>query len=179
MTTIMSSPRATVSDAGFNELVTAHRAAILAYATRLAGGDVHRAEDAAQEVWIRAWNHRERLSAERGSVRGWLLRVTHNVVIDQHRTRSARATEVELATGLDQRATGDRCDDVLTSLTVRPVLDRLTKPHREIIVEVYFRDRTAAQAAATLRVPIGTVKSRLHHALRTLRDLVPAPTPCY
>ena len=177
MTAVTSSPRATVSDAGFNELVAAHRAAILAYATRLTGGDVHRAEDASQEVWIRAWNHRERLTSERGSVRGWLLRVTHNVVVDQHRARSARATEVELAAGIDRPATGDRCDDVLTSLAVRPVLDRLAKPHREIIIELYFRDRTATQAAATLRLPVGTVKSRLHHALRTLRDLVPAPIP--
>ncbi|WP_424187117.1 sigma factor-like helix-turn-helix DNA-binding protein [Actinokineospora sp. G85] len=47
-------------------------------------------------------------------------------------------------------------------------------PHRATLAEVYFADRTAAGAAAVLRVPVGTVKSRVHNALRALRTTLPA-----
>ncbi|GLW89283.1 hypothetical protein Aglo03_00990 [Actinokineospora globicatena] len=57
---------------------------------------------------------------------------------------------------------------------VDTALDSLPEPHRKTVVEVYFADRTAAAAAVTLKVPVGTVKSRLHYALRALRESAPA-----
>lgn len=174
MTAMLSRARNTDTTI-FDELVHTHRGALLAYATRLAGGDRHRAEDALQEVWIRAWRNLDKLVAERGSVRGWLLRVTHNVVIDQHRNRAARPTEVDIDGRVDTAGATDRHDETLVALTVAEVLDSLGEQHRAAVVEVYFRDRTAAQAATVLGVPVGTVKSRLHYALRTLRETVPTP----
>jgi len=161
------------AETSFDELVRLHRGPLLAYATRLTGGDRYRAEDALQEVWIRAWRNLDRLVAERGSVRGWLTRVTHNVVIDQHRNRSARPTEVGIEGRPDAAAAGDRHDETLVAMTVAGALDTLGEQHRAAVVEVYLRDRTAAQAATVLGVPVGTVKSRLHYALRTLRDIMP------
>lgn len=158
-----------------DELVRTHCGTLLAYATRLTGGDRHRAEDALQEVWIRAWRNLDKLVAERGSVRGWLLRVTHNVVIDQHRNRAARPTEVDIAGRRDTAGTADRHDETLVAMTVARALDALGEQHRAAVVEVYLRDRTAAQAATVLGVPVGTVKSRLHYALRTLREVMPTP----
>jgi RNA polymerase sigma-70 factor, ECF subfamily len=165
----------THSVAVLDKIIASNHDTLLAYATKLAGGDRHRAEDALQEVWLRAWHRIDRLDEDHGSVRGWLLRVTHNVVIDQHRRRSARPTEVPIDTGFDRAVQTDSCDDLLTSVAVRGALNGLAKKHRETLVEVYLRDRTAAQAATVLRVPVGTVKSRLHFALRSLRELLQTP----
>jgi RNA polymerase sigma-70 factor, ECF subfamily len=52
---------------------------------------------------------------------------------------------------------------------VARALARLSPEHRAVLREVYFADRTAAQAAEVLGLPVGTVKSRVHHALRRLR----------
>jgi RNA polymerase sigma-70 factor (ECF subfamily) len=45
----------------------------------------------------------------------------------------------------------------------------LTEAHRDVVVELYFRDRSVADAARILRVPEGTVRSRAYYALRALR----------
>ncbi|WP_026422040.1 sigma-70 family RNA polymerase sigma factor [Actinokineospora inagensis] len=154
--------------AEFDTLVATHRAALLSYARRVTG-DPHRAEDVVQETWIRAWRHREKLTEDRGSVRSWLMRVAHNIAVDQHRGRAARPAEVELPE-VDVTSAPARTDEVLDKVVVDAALEALPEPHRKTVVEVYFADRTAAAAAITLQVPVGTVKSRLHYALRALRE---------
>jgi RNA polymerase sigma-70 factor (ECF subfamily) len=66
-------------------------------------------------------------------------------------------------------------DEVETRIVVDGVLHHLSDQHRTALVEVYFADRTASSAADVLGVPVGTVKSRVHNALRTLRDAIPQP----
>jgi RNA polymerase sigma-70 factor (ECF subfamily) len=161
--------------ATLDSVVADHGPALLAYATRLTGGDRHAAEDVVQETWLRAWRHVDRLTEDLGSVRGWLMRVAHNIAIDQYRGRRSRPTEVELP---EQDVPGAPVipapsDEVETRVVVDAVLDNLSAVHRDTLVEVYFADRTALSAASVLGVPVGTVKSRIHNALHTLRDVLP------
>ncbi|GAA3677658.1 sigma-70 family RNA polymerase sigma factor [Lentzea roselyniae] len=156
-------------------IITTHGAGLLAYATRLCRGDFHLAEDAVQETWIRAWRHVDRLTESQGSVRGWLMRVVHNVIVDQYRSRAARPTEIEMPEA-DPTRDDEHCDEVLNRVVMDKVLEDLPTPHRETVVEVYFADRTAAAAADVLDVPVGTVKSRVHNALRMLRASMPDET---
>jgi RNA polymerase sigma-70 factor, ECF subfamily len=152
-------------------VMRAHGAALLAYATRLTQ-DRHLAEDVVQETWLRAWRHVDRLE-HMSSVRAWLKRVAHNVAVDQHRCRRARPTEVELsAPALESLAVvPGPSDEVENRMVVDAVLDHLPTGYRHALVEVYFADRTATSAATHLGIPVGTVKSRVHKALRTLRAL--------
>lgn len=162
-------------DVSIDAVMSAHGAALHTYATRLTGGDRHAAEDVVQETWVRAWRNLERLTENHGSVRGWLMRVAHNIAVDQHRGRRARPTEVELPDqDLEYAAVQPPAsDEVETRVVVGAILDRMSPVHRDTLVEVYYADRTAASAAKALGVPAGTVKSRLHNALRALRDVVP------
>ncbi|MGF7239520.1 MAG: sigma-70 family RNA polymerase sigma factor [Frankia sp.] len=155
----------------FNQLVRLHRTTLLSYATRLTGGDRARAEDVVQETFLRAWHNLDRLTPERGSVNGWLRRVAHNVVVDGYRSRQARLIELELAPEhAEVSAQQDHAETVLLAVAVDAALNRIWPEHRAALVEVYLRDRTSAQAAAVLGIPEGTVKSRVHHALRSLRE---------
>lgn len=159
-----------------DSVIRAHRAALLSYTTRLTR-DRYLAEDVVQETWLRAWRHQNRLTEDFGSVRAWLFRVAHNVAIDMHRNRRARPTEVDIPSDeLDQvAAIPDPGDEVENRLLVGSILDDLTECHRDTLVAVYFADRTANSAANVLGIPVGTVKSRVHHALRTLRDRLNMP----
>ncbi len=153
----------------FNQLVFAQRAALTAYTVRLVGGDLARAEDIVQETFVRAWRSLDRLTPEQGSVNGWLRRVAYNLAVDGHRRRQVRPTEVELEHP-DVAAQDDSTDGVLSSMLVEQVLSTIWPEHRAVLVEVYLHDRTSAQAAEVLGIPVGTVKSRLHYALRLLRS---------
>lgn len=53
---------------------------------------------------------------------------------------------------------------------LREVLSRLSEPHREVVLMRYIDDMTQDEIAEALDIPVGTIKSRLHHAIKTLRE---------
>jgi len=148
-------------------LYAEHGRALLVYVTRVTG-DRHQAEDIVQETLIRAWHNAASLTPERGSVRGWLLRVARNIIIDRHRARQSRPTEVE-ESATEPPDGRNESDQVLDTLHMLDALGNLKLEHRAVLVEVYYRGRTLVEAADVLGVPVGTVKSRIYYALRALR----------
>ncbi|WP_202865805.1 sigma-70 family RNA polymerase sigma factor [Kribbella turkmenica] len=158
-------------------LYAEHGRSLLAYATRLTG-DRAAAEDVVQETLVRAWKHADDLTEGKGSVRGWLLTVARNIVTDRARARAARPTEVA---DVEERTPveGDHSESVVNTMVVLDALDQVSAEHREVLVQLYYRGRSVAEAAKELGVPPGTVKSRSYYALRALRavmsgDPVPA-----
>ena len=63
----------------------------------------------------------------------------------------------------------DETERVLRTMTVANALRTLSDPHREILIETYFKGRTVPEAAEVLGLPLGTAKSRVYYALRALR----------
>ncbi|MGH3094388.1 MAG: sigma factor-like helix-turn-helix DNA-binding protein [Streptosporangiales bacterium] len=63
----------------------------------------------------------------------------------------------------------DNTDASIDAWLVAEALQRLTPEHREVIVHGYYGGRTTAEAARILDIPDGTVKSRMHYGLRSLR----------
>jgi RNA polymerase sigma-70 factor (ECF subfamily) len=145
-----------------------HGGPLLAYAIRLTDGDRQRAEDIVQETMLRAWRHPESLTSDRGSARPWLCTVARNLAVDAHRARKSRPPEVG-ADALVLLPVADEADRVLEAWIVTDALRSLTPEHREVLIETYYRGKSVAEAAATLGIPPGTVKSRTYYALRALR----------
>lgn len=158
-------------------LYAEHGRSLLAYATRLTG-DRAAAEDVVQETLVRAWKHAENLDDDaKGSVRGWLLTVARNIITDRARARAARPPEVaEPEEGVPTPAVErDHAQSVVDSMAVLGAMDGLSTEHREVLVEIYYRGRTVAEAARSLGVAPGTVKSRSYYALRALRAVMAGP----
>jgi RNA polymerase sigma-70 factor (ECF subfamily) len=151
-------------------LYAEHARPLLAYVTRLTGDRQH-AEDVVQETLVRAWRNAAALTPDRGSVRGWLLRVARNIVIDRHRARRLRPAEVE-ESAVASHAGSDESDQLLNSLQMLDALAKLKPEHRAVLTEVYYRGRTVVEAAEALGLPVGTVKSRTYYALRALRPVI-------
>ena len=140
---------------------------VLGYVTRLLQ-DRHLAEDVVQETMLRAWQKCGQFSEEKGSVRGWLIRVAHNVAMDKIRMRQSRPIEVAEDAALEAIAE-DHADAVVTALHMRDALARISPAHRAVIEEIYVNGHAAREAAARLDIPAGTVMSRTYYALRSLR----------
>lgn len=155
-------------EAALRRLWDDHAGPLLGFVLRLTGGDRGRAEDVVQETMLQAWRHPEALDPARGPIRPWLLTVARRVVIDQYRARQARPDEVG-DDGLADLATEDGIDAALDRWLVADALATLTAEHREALVHTYYAGRTVNEAAVTLGIPPGTVKSRVFYGLRALR----------
>lgn len=144
-----------------------HATALWHYVLHLTGGDRSRAEDVVQETLFRAWRRPAVLAQKESSARGWLFTVARNIVVDGWRADRRRpATSTE---SVPEPLEPDATDRALQSMVVAEAMRRLSHDHGAVLLECYYRGCTAAQAAARLDIPIGTVKSRLHYALHALR----------
>jgi RNA polymerase sigma-70 factor (ECF subfamily) len=156
-------------DAEFVRVLFAeHGDALYAHALRLTGGDRQRAEDIVQETLFRAWRHPEGLDPDKGSVRAWLFTTARHLSIDAWRRRTARVTEV-MTDAPPEPVIEDETERAVEGWLVAEALRRISAPHREVLVECFYRGRSVAEVATLLGVPHGTVKSRTHYALRSLR----------
>jgi RNA polymerase sigma-70 factor (ECF subfamily) len=144
------------------------------YLTRLTG-DFQRAEDIYQETLVRAWKHPEERDARGCYALPWLFTVARRISIDYLRATAIRPAEVSDSHIPAARGGADTTDKLLAAHEVRRALATLPSHQRQIIYEMYFLDRPAQEIAERLDVPLGTVKSRAHYAVRTLRKTLTEP----
>jgi RNA polymerase sigma factor (sigma-70 family) len=148
------------------------RLARLDAAARLTLRDGELARDAVQEALIRAWRDLPGLrDPERFDA--WLHRLLIHACLDLVRRRKRRVIEVEL-TPLDLPAARDLAGELADRQLLDEALGRLDPGHRAVVALHYLLGMPLPQVAATLGIPTGTAKSRLHYALAAMRTHVTA-----
>ncbi len=96
--------------------------------------------------------------------------MARNLVVDDYRLRKARPQEVDGSAWLEGRLTSpDEVGWLLSSMVLKEAFHHLSTNHREALYETFFSGRSMREAGQVLGVPSGTVKSRVHHAIRVLR----------
>jgi RNA polymerase sigma-70 factor (ECF subfamily) len=136
------------------------------YATLILG-DRAEAEDATHDAALTAWR---RFSELRDPSRfdAWFGRILVNACRDRLRVRRRMVHEI-----LDDATAGSRidaADAIAGQQALGQAIRNLSADHREVVVLRFYADLTVDQIADRTGVGSGTVKSRLHYALRHLRD---------
>lgn len=141
---------------------------LLAYFRRrpgLAGA----AEDLLQDTFVRALRHPERLAAS-VSPRAYLFGIARHVGVDA--LRRSRPTCELAATEAEPAATEDARLELL-----REAITGLPEGQREALQLKLHHELSYEEIAEVLGIPVGTVRSRLHHAVLALRAALQPPTP--
>ncbi|HMF59707.1 MAG TPA: sigma-70 family RNA polymerase sigma factor [Vicinamibacterales bacterium] len=152
-----------------HQLYSEHAAALRRYALRLTGNYMH-AEDVVQETLLRAWQHPEVTGDVERSARAWLFTVARNMIIDDRRSpRFRNEVDSPEALGVREPAGPDEVNSTLDRLVIGDALAKLSDMHLAVVGRSYYLGWTTAHIADDLQIAEGTVKSRLYHAVRTLR----------
>lgn len=122
------------------------------------------AEDVAQETFIRVFNHLSGFRF-RSKFTTWLFQIARNAAIDAMRKRDR---QLRIAARVQLHAETQTVESPETWPMLDAMLGTLTTEHREAFVAVEVLGFTYVDAAATLGIPEGTVKSRVFHARRNL-----------
>jgi RNA polymerase sigma factor (sigma-70 family) len=174
--------RARQNDAtAWNMLVRAHEAHVfrLAY---LVLRDATAAEDVAQETFVRAFHALPQFDGTR-PLRPWLTRIAVNQARNRRRARGRYRHYLDRLLGRAeaaadaQRQAEQGLDARWRAGELAEAVRRLNALGQEAIYLRYYLDMSEAEMAEALDVPAGTVKSRLHRALRQLRDVVEREFP--
>lgn len=153
----------------FAALVRNHADAVYGHALRFFG-DRQTAEDAAQEVFVKVFRTIATFDG-RAKFSTWLYRVTRNVCLDMARAGRRVAQPVDPAT-LEPLSTADFADDVVLAEALERAMRVLAPEDRDALGAVTLFGLSYAEAAETLGVPVGTVKSRVFRARRTLTTVL-------
>lgn len=146
-----------------------HAGALWRYVMRLTG-DSARAEDVVQETLLRAWRHPEVSADTERPARAWLFTVARNLIIDERRSaRWRNETGTADVEAVADRAGPDEVDGALDRLLLSTAMSELSGDHRAVVLRAYYQGHSVAQIANELQIAEGTVKSRLHYAVRALR----------
>lgn len=165
--------------AAYEEVVEIFQNRIYQHCFRMIG-NIHEAEDLAQEVFIRAYVNIHSFDNSR-NFSTWIYRIATNLTIDRLRKRKPDYyldAEVKGTEGLNmysQLAASERLpEDEVESLELQNYIHQeiLSLPpiYRSIIILRYLEEFSLKQISEILDIPLGTVKTRIHRGRESLRN---------
>jgi RNA polymerase sigma-70 factor (ECF subfamily) len=173
-------------DGAFEDLVAMHEHEVLNFFYRLTG-ERHAAEDMTQELFLKVFKYRDRYE-HRATFRSFLYRMARNMWIDRYRKKKTRPRLVPLdAPPADREGAPAGVKERFSSTEPPPHEEAMRKEHlarmidamarlpekqREVLAFCLEGRLRYAEIAEILRVPVGTIKSRMHAAVSGLRALM-------
>ncbi len=136
--------------------------------------DHAQSEEVTQEIFLEIWQTAPRYDPGKGGAMSWMLTMTHRRAIDRVRASQA-SRDRDVRIGIRDHApafdsVAEHAEIQLESARVKDAMGRLTELQRQAVSLAYFAGYTHSEVSQLLRVPIGTVKTRLRDGMIRLRD---------
>lgn len=144
-----------------------HVGTILRYLRGRLSPDV--AEDAAHEVFLRAFRQRATYEPRFPTARPWLYGIAANVIADHHRNEVRRLRALERESQVSTTAPRSEVDAPELSAELAAALRRLSLGDREALLLTVWGELSYEETAAALGIAVGTVRSRIARARAFLR----------
>jgi RNA polymerase sigma-70 factor (ECF subfamily) len=137
------------------------------------------AEEIVQDVFFAVWKKAGDFDRRRGAFRPWVLQIAHFRVLNELRSRSRRPrldpdsddTALEKLADADDGPIEEIWRDY-RQRSIRAALEKLPRAQRQALSLAFFEDLSHDQVADTLKIPIGTVKTRIRSGVRKLRRIL-------
>jgi len=134
------------------------------------------ADDLVQDTFVAVWHKAGQFDPARARVAAWLFTITRNLRVDRLRRPGESWSTLDDAAVDEIPAPGGAAEDLLSArqreVHVRRALSQLTADQRHLLQLNFYEDKSHADIAAHLSMPLGTVKTRLRRAAALLRELL-------
>jgi RNA polymerase sigma-70 factor (ECF subfamily) len=131
--------------------------------------DADLAEELVQEVTLRIWRRAKNFDPSRGAAGSWIFGIARNVASDLARAKARNP--IPMAEPRPESVAPWDEDAAWQSWQIAGALRTLPIEQQKILELAYVHQFTQSEIAAALKIPLGTVKTRLYHALRKLRAI--------
>ena len=157
----------------FSELYDLTSSRIYGTVLRVLRSADHAAE-VTQEVFVEVWRQSARFDSGKGSAMAWMTTMAHRRAVDRVRSVTSEVARDEryAVVGVDREVdhVWEGVEQKLDVERVRKGMASLTAIQREALTLAYFGGYTQSQVASLLKLPLGTVKTRIRDGLIGLRD---------
>lgn len=135
------------------------------------------ADELAQEVMIRVWLKAERYNSQLANINTWIFTIARNYRIDYLRRNGRFVSEIdptEIFNDIEDESPSpfEMTHQSRLEENVRSGLEKLPREQAEILTKVYLEGKSHHQASEELKLPLGTVKSRVRLAVKKLKVLI-------
>lgn len=127
------------------------------------------ASDVLQESLLKIWKNIDKYNPKKGSFFTWMLNITRNTAIDKYRKKQKEQEIV--TTNVESIKAFFSIQNSIDAIGLKEIISQLSREEIEVIDELYFKGATHKEAAETLNLPLGTVKTRIRGALIKLREI--------
>jgi RNA polymerase sigma-70 factor (ECF subfamily) len=135
--------------------------------------DSHDAEEVTQQVFVAAWRSRHTLTPSPSALPAWLVGIARHKVADVRAARAREADRLAAVVSLpgahdDTLQSAD--EEIAERLVVRQAVEELPDPRRTIVFLAFWEERSHAEIAEKVGLPLGTVKSHVRRGLMKLHE---------
>ena len=158
------------STAAFEELIRRYIRYVSSIVFRIIGGDPHDCEEITYDVFLAAWNGRDRLPT--GKLKGWLGAVARNKAFDLLRSRQETLPLEDSMIELDTQSVEETAERRDNAAMVEKALMQLDRQQRELFVRHYYYGQTVKEAAEEMQINVSTAKTWLVRGRETLKEIL-------
>ncbi len=158
--------------AAFGRLVAKYHGLVYRVVWRLTNGHAE-AEDIAQEAFLKLWNNPSQLR-EAGALKGWLMRVAHNLAMDWFRHRPTSVAEEMLDVSDSRPNAEDKLGRAWVSTRIDAAIAALPERQKLALTLVHFEQFSQADAAAAMEMSVDAFESLLARARRAMKEQLAA-----
>ena len=139
------------------------------------GASPSAADDIVQETFIAIWRRADSYDPAKASAAAWIFTVARNKQIDAVRKETRPEPDMNDPAFVreSEQDAGEHIDAQQSASIVRQAIAAPPDAQRAVLLKSYFDEESHSEIADSLRLPIGTVKSRIRLALEKLQTLLP------
>lgn len=134
--------------------------------------DTDLADDVLQEVFVKIWKQIESYDSSKGRLFTWMLNIARNASIDTIRSKSYQNTRQNRELTDEAGQSAGTSEIRPEQIGLRKIVHNLKEEYKVLVELSYFQGFTQDEISKMMKIPLGTVKTRLRSALTQLREII-------